>query len=276
MTLLFATILFILGTAIGSFLSVVIHRLKKKKEKIMIARSICPSCKKKLKFYHLIPVFSWIFLRGKCAFCGKRISFHYLLLEVCTGTLFLALFFKFNFVETINSTVIPSMLNYIINWQTVILFSFYALISTFFILIFFYDLKHQEIPDRLSIPAIAIAIAGGIAFKTISPLSMLIGGGAIGGFFLLQFVLSKGTWVGGGDIRLGALIGILLGWRLGLVALGSAYILGALVSIPLLIQKKVNRKSQIPFGPFLVTGALLALFFGEQILSYYQMSLLFY
>lgn len=272
MTPLIAALVFILGTIIGSFLSVIIYRLHKKKKGILLSRSICPACKKKLKWKHLIPVFSWIFLRGKCTYCGKRISSHYLILELVTGLLFLAAFFGWNFIETIPSTVNPSVLNYGINWKLFEIFIFYIIEFSFLIGIFFYDLMYKEIPDRLSLPAIAIAIAGRLMLG-ITPLTILIGGVAIFLFFAIQFFLSRGNWVGGGDLRLGALIGVLLGWQLGLLALVIAYLLGAIVSLILLIRKKVTRKSAIPFGPFLVTGTIATIFFGSQILNWYLSTL---
>jgi len=275
MTTIVAIFAFILGSAIGSFISVVVHRLKKKKQQIVFSRSMCPSCKKNLKVHHLIPVFSWLFLRGKCAYCGKKISPHYLALEIATGLLFVALFFKFNFIETSISTVIPTIVNYQLNTEMLITYLFYIIESSFLITIFFYDLIYKEIPDRLSLPAIAIAIGGGLALGTVTPLSMLIGGVALAGFFLIQFVLSKGKWVGGGDIRLGAFMGVLLGWKLGLFALIAAYIIGSLISITLLIQKKVSRKTAVPFGPFLVTGVYVAIFFGETIVTWYTNLLTF-
>lgn len=275
MTAIIAVFSFILGSAIGSFISVVVHRLKKKRHSIIFSRSICPACKKKLKIRHLFPILSWLILRGKCAFCDKKISPHYLALEVATGLLFVALFLQFNFIESAVSTVIPTIVNYQINWEIFSVFMFYIIESALLMTIFFYDLKFKVIPDRLSLPAIILAIAGGLILQTVAPLSMIIGGIAIGGFFFLQFMLSKGKWVGGGDIRLGLLMGVLLGWQFGLFALISAYIIGSLVSIALLIQKKVSRKTAIPFGPFLVTGIYVAIFFGEIIINWYTNLLTF-
>jgi leader peptidase (prepilin peptidase)/N-methyltransferase len=269
MTLLTATLMFILGTTIGSFLSVVIYRLYKKKKGILLSRSICPECKKQLKWRHLIPILSWLFLRGKCAYCGKKISSHYLVLELLTGLLFLAAFLQWNFIEEVPSSVNPEILNYMINWDTLEILIFYLIEFTFLIAIFFYDLMHKEIPDRLSFPAIVIAITGGLIFGEPSPLNMVIGGGGIFLFFALQLILSKGKWIGGGDLRLGALMGILLGWEKGLIALVLAYLIGAVVSIILLIQKKVTQKSTIPFGPFLITGIIIALFYGTEIINWY-------
>jgi len=269
MTLFVATLIFILGSAVGSFLSVIIYRLQTKKKGIIFSRSFCPSCKKKLKWKHLIPIFSWIFLRGKCAYCGKQISSHYLVMEFLTGLLFLAAFLNWNFLEVIPSTIDPNLLNYSINWHNLELVVFYFIEFSLLLAIFFYDLMHKEIPDKLSLPAIGIAIAGGLVFGTPSPLSMLIGGGGIMLFFALQFFLSKGKWIGGGDLRLGALMGILLGWEKGLLALILAYLVGAVISIALLTRKKVTGKTTIPFGPFLITGTLIALFYGSEIITWY-------
>lgn len=259
---LFAVLAFILGTIFGSFISVIIYRVKSKKEGIFLGRSICPFCKKKLKFIYLIPVLSWLFLRGKCGYCGKKIGIHYLALEIITGLIFLTTFLTFNFIDIKFDQLF-------MNYEMLKLFIFYIIEFLFLIAIFFYDLQYKEIPDRFSITAIVLAITGNLLMNTISPLNMAIGGLSIFLFFTLQFLLSKGTWIGGGDLRLGLLIGILLGWDKGLVALSIAYIVGAILSLILIGMKKLNRKSQIPFGPFLVTGTIVAFFFGQRILDWY-------
>lgn len=274
MNSLAAIIIFILGTTLGSFLSVVIYRTKTGKKGIFLSRSFCPGCKNKIKWRHLIPILSWLFLRGKCAYCGKKISAHYIMLELFTGLLFLITFLKWNFIESIPALVDPEFLNYTVNWEIFQIFVFYIIEFTFLIAIFFYDLMHKEILDRFSLPAIAIAIAGGLILEIITPLAMLLGGATLFVFFLLQFLISKGTWIGGGDLRLGALMGILLGLNKGLLALIIAYFLGAIVSIYLLARKKVKGKSQIAFGPFLVIGTLIAIFLGERILTWYLNTLL--
>lgn len=269
MTLFASIIVFIFGATIGSFLSVVVYRIKKKKKGIFLSHSICPECKKKLKWRHLIPIFSWLFLRGKCAYCGKKVSSHYFTIELITALLFLATFLVWNFIESVPSIVDPSLLNYIIDWHTFEIFLYYIVVFTLLIGMFFYDLIYKEIPDRFSIPAIAIAIAGGLILGLVPPLSMLFGGIGILAFFMAQFFLSKGKWIGGGDLRLGALMGALLGWELGIIALIAAYLFGSIASVVLLIQKKATRKTAIPFGPFLVTGTIVAVFYGNQILSWY-------
>ena len=139
MTLLVVALVFIFGTAIGSFLSVVIHRLKTNRKGIIFSRSICPACKKQLKWRHLVPIFSWLFLRGKCGYCGAKISSHYLTLEIVTGLMFLATFLNFNFLEVTQLVNTSNLLDYSINWQTFELFLFYVIEFGLLIGIFFYD-----------------------------------------------------------------------------------------------------------------------------------------
>ncbi|OGJ42256.1 hypothetical protein A3I58_00420 [Candidatus Peregrinibacteria bacterium RIFCSPLOWO2_02_FULL_39_10] len=274
MTLLLAALSLILGTAIGSFLSVVIYRVHANKKGIFLSRSICPSCKKQIKWHHLIPVLSWIFLRGKCAYCNQKISVHYMLLEIMMGILFLAIFLKWNFLEIIPSTIASQPLNYAINWDTFALFIFYSIESAFLMTIFFYDLLYKEILDRFSLVAAVIAIAGNLSLELIPLTEMLMGGLSIFGFFAIQYILSKGTWIGGGDLRMGLLMGFLLGLKLGLVALASAYILGGIMSVYLMLTGKVTRKTAIPFGPFLVIGTLMAIFYGKIIITFYTTNIL--
>lgn len=263
MLILISILVLTLGAVIGSFLSVVIYRTHNSEKSIVFSRSICPHCKKKLKWNYLIPLFSWLFLGGKCGYCGKKISLHYMALELVTGLSFLALFLNYNFIEITQNFLLT------IDWQIFSVFFFYLVEIVFLILIFFYDLMYKEIPDRFSIPAAAIALVGSPLIIGLPVTNVLIAGGAIALFFLLQFIVSRGTWIGGGDIRLGLLMGFLLGLEHGILALILAYFIGSVVSILLLISKKATRKTAIPFGPFLVIGVLIALFYGTPILEYY-------
>ncbi len=274
MIVIAAILTFIVGASIGSFLSVLVFRLHKKKKGIIASRSVCPYCNKKLKWIHLIPIFSWIFLGGKCGYCGKKISAHYLLIELVTATIFLLTFLKWNFLSATPSTVNPELLHYVIDWEVLKIFIFYIVEFTILSAIFFYDLLYKEIPDKFSLPAIAVAFTGGLVFGTPGLIDMILGGGIIFLFFAAQFVFSKGKWIGGGDLRLGALIGILLGWQKGLLALIIAYFVGAAVSIVLLVQGKATKKTAIPFGPFLVTGAVIAMFYGSKIIEWYLETLM--
>jgi prepilin signal peptidase PulO-like enzyme (type II secretory pathway) len=273
MNLLVAILVFILGAAIGSFMSVIIHRVQHKKKGILFSRSICPACKKKLKWHHLVPVFSWLFLRGKCGYCREKISGHYLALELFSGLLFLIVFLKWNFLQVTPLSHDPSLLSYSINWQIFEIFLFYIIEFSLFVGIFFYDLLYKIIPDRFSLPAIGVAIAGGLVFGTPEPMSMLIGAAAIFLFFFLQFLISKGAWIGGGDFRLAVLMGVLLGWEKAILALVLAYFIGSIIGIYLLISKKAKGKTQIPFGPFLLLGTIIAIFYGNQIIFLYLSTL---
>jgi leader peptidase (prepilin peptidase) / N-methyltransferase len=275
MTIIAAILIAILGASIGSFLSVIIYRVKKKKSGIFLSRSFCPSCKKKIKWQHLIPVLSWLLLRGKCAYCGKKISTHYFLLEAVTAFVFLITFFQFNFITSIPSSINSEFINYAIDFQILEKLIFYLIEMTFMLAIFFYDALYQEIPDRFSLTAIAVAITGGLVLGTPAPLAMLLGGLAIAAFFLLQFLISNGRWIGGGDIRLGALMGILLGWELGLLAIILSYFIGSIYAFYLIINKKANGKSAIAFGPFLVMGTMISIWYGEAILDFYLSTILF-
>ena len=142
--------------------------------------------------------------------------------------------------------------------------------------IFFYDLLYKEIPDRFSLPAIALGILAVFLFGVPTlPSLVSIGMGLliIAVFFGGQILLSKGAWLGGGDLRIGILMAVLLGWESMVLALIVGYVLGALVSIVLLFGKKADRKTAIPFGPFLITGLLVALFLGEKIINFYLKTL---
>lgn len=257
---------FMLGAIVGSFLSVIVYRTHTGKKLLGLrSRSICPYCKQKLKARYLVPFFSYLLLGGKCGFCKTKISPNYFFIELFTASIFLLSFMKWTFVE------IKPELNF--HLAPLLLFLFHVTVFSFLIAIFFYDMTYKLIPDRFSIPAIIITFIGSLLLKIVPPLEILIGGFGIFLFFAAQFYGSNGKWVGGGDLRLGAIIGLLLGWKLGIVALLLAYILGSLFSIPLLISKKITRKTQIAFGPFLITGTLITVFLGEKILNFYLMNL---
>jgi leader peptidase (prepilin peptidase)/N-methyltransferase len=240
------TLLTGLGLILGSFLSVVIYRIRHEKPGLIMGNSACPKCNKKLGPQDLIPVFSYIFLMGKCRQCNEPIPWHYPVLELSTGLLFLAI----------------GMAGFTPLW----LYLFYGLVLIF---IFFYDLLYLEVPDIISIPAIAIAVLGTLATGTTNFIDGLLGASVIVGFFLLQIILSKGKWLGGGDLRIGAFIGFVLGFQLTILATFLAYLIGATISLILLALGKVSRKTMIAFGPFLVFGTLIALFYGHPIIDWY-------
>ncbi len=278
----FAIIIFIFGLIIGSFLNALIYRLKTKKS-VWQGRSFCPNCKKKLETWDLIPVFSFIFLRGRCRYCHKKISWQYPAVELATGLIFVLIFYyQYLIPKTYNLT-------------TIISFIFYLFIASILIIVFVYDLKHYIIPDKIIWTGISINLIYwlvGVSFYfmgdqkvfyqlfpgayslTPNPLYIILGGLISGGFFLILVLVSRGKWMGGGDVKLAFFMGLFLGFPQVLVALFISFVVGSIVSIILVAWHKKTFKSQIPFGPFLVLGSFAALFWGVSIINWYLSFLL--
>ena len=258
MNYFFYLIIFIFGLIVGSFLNCVIYRLEIGKSALK-GRSFCPHCQHQLKWQDLIPIFSFLILRGKCRYCKKPISWQYPLVELFTGILFVLIFS-----------------NWLLNIEIFSL-AYLFIISSFLMIIFVYDLKHYIIPDKIIYPAIVIAFL----YQLFNHWSLIINHldfiySALGAsfFFLLIVLASRGKGMGIGDIKLGFLMGLILGWPNILVALFLAFLIGAIIGIGLIISHKKTLKSEVPFGPFLVTGTFLALFWGENIINWY-LSLIF-
>ena len=245
-----AVIIFIVGLFVGSFLNVVILRLGTNKS-MWFGRSQCPQCQTTIAWYDNIPVISFLLLQGKCRNCQQRISNQYISVELITAVSFIWLLDRFG-------------------WSTAALV--YAVFFCFLIVIFVYDLRHYLILDGVVLPGVLVAAAGswylGVSWQSLA-LGMIIGAG----FFAAQFFISGGRWVGGGDIRLGAMMGAMLGWQLLLVALFIAYVVGAAVGLALMAAKQKTMASQIPFGPFLTLATFIALLYGQPILQWYLRSL---
>ncbi len=240
------TFLIILGLLIGSFLNVCIYRLPKE-ESIVSPPSHCGSCGHQLMPIDLIPVFSWLFLRGKCRYCGAKISIRYALVELLTGALFGFLGWHYG-----------------LNPELGFMLAFTAI----FIIIFFIDLDHSIIPDELVIAGF-ITAAAYLAWVWMSgayPLNILDHGLGFligGGLYLFLAVVTNGG-MGGGDIKLMAMLGFWLGSAgiLWIVLLSSN--IGAILSIALIALKIKGRKDYIPFGPFIVIAAMLVMLYqGE-------------
>jgi len=257
----FYLILFLLGLCIGSFLNVLIDRIPKNES--ISGRSYCPHCKTRLSWYDLIPIFSFLILGRRCRYCKKPISWQYPIVEITTGLLFLLIF---NF-STLGG---PAL-----GWQF-LNFLYYLIISCFLVVIFFSDLKYYIIPDKIIYPAIAVSsiwyFVCSIFFKIYTRYEILntiysAFGAAL--FFLLIVLVSRGKWMGVGDVKFAVFMGLLLGWPNILVALFLAVFLGAIIGLGLIILGKKKLKSEIPFGPFLVTGTFIAMFWGQKIIEWY-------
>lgn len=234
---------FILGTVFGSFAKALADRSLTNRS--FWGRSYCPKCKNNLHWYDLLPLVSYSFLGGKCRYCSKRIGVEYPLVEVVMGILTGFLFWSSGF-------------------------TFDLIFKTFFITIlavlFITDLKKMIIPDRIVIPAIIISLIYVILQFLFEPVLMAF---LIGLFFTALIIITKGKGMGGGDVKLGVFMGLALGFPGSLVALVIAFLSGAIVSLILIISGKKHFGQVIPFGPFLVLGSLVALFWSDNIMRWY-------
>lgn len=247
----FLIFLLALGAIIGSFLNVVIVRTRAG-ESFGRGRSHCPLCGRILGALELVPVVSFIIQKGRCRGCGKSVSWQYPAVEAATAILFLIC--GLIWLASPDAGILTLIRN--------------LAFVCFSVLIFVYDLRWQEIPDSFSLPAVAAIFILNL-FIGMPAWSMVLGAAIAGGFFALQFLLSKGRWIGGGDIRLGALMGVLLGWQLTLLSLLLAYVGGAVISVLLMAFAGKKMDSQVAFGTFLVGAALVALFWGRELINLY-------
>jgi len=259
---------FVFGLFIGSFLNCLIYRLEQKKS-FLKGRSYCPHCKHILGFWDLIPLLSFIFLKGRCRYCSKKISWQYPLIELASGLIFFSIFSFLGFSDKSRAGVFSAA-----DFLTLV---YYWLICSFLVIVFVYDLKHYIVPDKVICPAILAALifnfwllfsGHGAPFRY----SIFSAFGA-GLFFFLIVFLSKGKWMGAGDIKLVFLMGLFLGFPKILVALFFSFFLGAIIGIGLIIAQKKSLKSEVPFAPFLAAGTLFAMFFGGQVINFYLAAL---
>lgn len=245
---------FLFGLAVGSFLNVLIDRLSKD-ESIVKGRSYCDHCKKPLLWYDLIPLLSFFILKGKCRHCQSPISFYYPVVELTTGLLFVGVLFFLG--------------GFTINFITIIIIIYYLLIVSSLIVIFFTDLKYGIIPDKIVFPAIIVTSLFLISqYPNILISNLLSALGAFLFFLLLSLVkIKKRESMGFGDVILVFLLGLFLGFPKIIVAFYIAFLTGAALGCILILWgKKKLSGGTIPFGPFLVLGAIISLFWGEEIL----------
>lgn len=253
-----AILIFVFGAAIGSFLNVVILRLPN--EQTLAGRSKCPNCGKVLSFWELWPLVSFIWLKGKCAGCGKKISWRYPAVEAVAALFFLFAWWQIN----------PQALT-----EWVLVLELWVL-AAFCIAVFIIDFEHYLILDSVVFPLAGIFILINFFLDLLyrhSSFSISLSGfvGALIGVlpFYLIWKLSKGRLMGFGDVKLMLPLGLVLGWPKVLVALFLAVFLGSIVGIALLMADKKTLKSPLPFGCFLALGALVAQVYGQNIISWY-------
>lgn len=239
----FIGVTFILGTIIGSFLNVCIYRIPAGLS-IIKPRSRCPQCLEPIRWYHNIPILSWLLLKGRCAYCSAPVSIRYPLVEALTGALFALFFYRFAFHPVT-----------LVFW----------LLCAALVVISFIDLDHQIIPDVISLPGILIGFLCSFVVPWVTWQSSLLGIVAGGGSLLLialgYELLARKEGMGLGDVKLLAMLCAFLGVRAVFPIIFIGSVLGTLVGVPLMLIKKADRKLAIPFGPFLACGALVYGFF---------------
>lgn len=241
---------FIFGAAIGSFLNVCIFRIPAE-ESIIQPASRCPHCLQPIRFFDNIPIISFLLLRARCRNCGAKISWRYPLVELITGLLALLLFLKFG-----------------ISLNFLVFFIFTAVL----IVITFIDFDHQIIPDVISLPGIPIFFLAAVFIVGVpwleALIGLLVGGGVLLSIAFVYELITKREGMGGGDIKLLALIGGFLGWKSLIFVLLVSSLTGAIIGIAAMIIKKQDTKYAVPFGPFLSAAAIAWIFWGDAFMRF--------
>jgi leader peptidase (prepilin peptidase)/N-methyltransferase len=240
------------GAVIGSFLNVCIHRLPRHVSLLWPA-SRCPSCAGPLAWYDNVPILSYLLLKGRCRACGATISIRYPVIEAANAVGYGAIVWWFG-----------------ASWPATV----YALLLSSLLVVACIDLLHQIIPDVITLPGIAVGL---LCAATVLPvgladsvLGILLGGGLLWGLAWASPYLFGKEGMGGGDIKLMAMIGSFLGWQPTLLTILIGAAAGSLVGLSLISLKRMRRDQYLPFGPFLVLGALAAMFFHQDILAWYR------
>jgi len=257
-------IFLVLGLIVGSFLNVVVYRLRVA-ETLVADRSHCPHCKNLIAWYDNIPVLSFILLKFRCRNCQEKISWQYPLVEIFTGLVFALIGYRYFDAVDVST------------WASTI---YYLGIASFLIVIFVYDFLYLEIPGLVLWPAIGFAVVFNLVFDwgmagfgndvlNLATYSGTLGAVAAFLFFFLLVSVSKEKWMGMGDAYLVILLGLILGWPEILLGLMLAFTLGAFSGLALIALKKKKMGSQIPFAPFLVLGSLIAMFWYGPITDWY-------
>jgi len=243
-----AFLFFILGSVIGSFLNVIIYRLPRH-ESLVFPPSHCPHCGHKLAVSDLIPIVSYVVLRGRCRYCKTRISPIYPIVEALTGVLFASIYLKFGL--------------------TILTFK-YVIFVSLLIIVAFVDLFEGVVFDSVVIPGAFVGLLFGVFHNFIDTILGIVFYAVL---FLLIILISKAFYkeggMGEGDLTSGIMIGAFLGLRLGIVAFLLSFFIGAVAGILIMIVSKKGGKTQIPFVPYMAIASVLAVFFGEYIIAFY-------
>ncbi len=250
-TAIYASFALLFGMVVGSFLNVCICRMPQNKS-IVTPPSHCPHCSYQIRWYDNIPLFSYLLLRGKCRGCGAHISLQYPLVELLNGVLTLFLFLRFG----------PTLA-----------FAVLFLFCSALVVITFIDIEHQIIPDEISLSGIIIGFVFSFFLQGHNWLNSLLGILLGGGSLLLvaygyQWLTGK-EGMGGGDIKLLAMMGAFLGWKAIPFIIFASSMIGSIVGISIMMLQKKDSKLAIPFGPYLAFGAVLYIFYGQPLISWY-------
>ena len=251
MSVFFDIFFTVAGAAVGSFLNVLICRIPEGKS-IVYPSSHCPKCSHPIRFYDNIPLISYLVLRGRCRDCREKISLRYPLVEALTALMSFLLFWKFGL-------------------STKYLFSF--IFTAALIVITFIDLDLQIIPDVITLPGIPLFFLAAVFFMDVKVMEALLGilngGGCLFAIAFLYELITKREGMGGGDIKLLAMMGAFLGWKSLFFILFASSLLGAVVGISTMIAKGKDMKYAVPFGPFLSAAAVAYLFVGVDVMEYF-------
>lgn len=240
---LYYVIIFVLGLVIGSFLNVAIWRIPRE-ESISFPPSHCPNCDNKIKTYDLIPVFSFIILRGKCRHCNEKISIEYPIIEIINGLAYVFLFYKFN---------------------DPLVFAQYAALFSTLLVISVIDFKTQLVDDKVIIFGSIAMIIFEIINKGFSKILLNNIYGALTGAIVIGLIVYITHGMGEGDIEIFALCGFVLGFKYTLLALWLSFILGGIIAMLLLLLKIKKRKDPIAFGPYIALSSMIVLLYGDNI-----------
>lgn len=301
---IFLAFAFILGTAVGSFLNVVVERTAR--EEHILGRSYCESCKKKLSPRDLIPVISYIITRGRCRYCNDHLSIQYPLVEVATGLIFVITTYLILHNLYLNTDLNGNSIH-LPYFSHALPLLFYFIVSSALIALFLSDFKYGMLFDNITLPTITFIViyklfttlyllwshfqrlnagqfgqyliqAGYLETKaqfSLLPLLYTFAGSlGIALFFLLLIVITKGRGMGGGDVKLGILIGLAAGWPYMIASIMIGFLTGSLISLILLLIRRKRVGQTIPFGPFLIIGCIAVMFFGNTIINWYITNIL--
>lgn len=237
----------IAGLLVGSFLNVVIFRLKEA-QSLVFGGSKCRKCHTKIKPYDLIPVISFLILGGRCRACREKISFQYPIIEGLTAILFGLSFWVYG-----------------LSWMSVLA----AVILSLLLVIVSFDFKELMVPEVVSWILLAVALLGSLAINYNHFGSIILGGLVSGGVIALLVFISKGKWMGDGDIKIALAIGLFLTFPVAIFSVFASFITGAVLGSILIILKRKTGKDQLPFTPFLMLGLIISMLWGQRIIDWY-------